>query len=153
MQDTAGIAQARYRFTIEQVGIDTRHLRGHISTYPERTSGQLIDQLEGPQIGILTSTGQQRFEILQQRRHDHFIAIQTELIEHAATQLFNLARFGWQDVSNIFGKKPIRHKTIQSVKIRCSCVLHAAKHTRQTTCMPWKITSTQGTNIERNTGW
>jgi hypothetical protein len=37
--------------------IDTRHLRRDISTHAQHTAGQLIHQLEGAQIEIMSGAG------------------------------------------------------------------------------------------------
>ena len=110
MQHAAGVAQAGDGGTVEQMGVDARHLRRHVGTQAEHAARQLVDQFKGAQVGILASAGHQRFQILEQRRHHQFISVQTEIIQHEAAQLFDLARFRRQNIGNIFGQKPIRHE-------------------------------------------
>jgi hypothetical protein len=42
----------------------------------------LIDQLEGAQIHVAPAAGQQRLDVLDQRRHDQFVAMQAKLVKH-----------------------------------------------------------------------
>ena len=42
---------------------------------PMHAAGQLVDQLEGLQVDVVPGAGQQRLEVLQQRRHHQFVAV------------------------------------------------------------------------------
>ena len=57
----------------------------------------------------LTSTGQQRFEMLQQRRHDQFIAITAGGVEQFTTQFFDVTGLGRQYIGNVIRQDPSRH--------------------------------------------
>jgi hypothetical protein len=52
MQHAAAIAQAGNALAIEQMGVDTRHLRRDVGANSHRAAGQLIDQLEGAQVKV-----------------------------------------------------------------------------------------------------
>jgi hypothetical protein len=112
MQHAAGVAQARDRGAVQQVGVDARHLRGHVRTQAQHAARQLVHQLEGAQVGVFTGAGQQRFQVLQQRRHHQLVAVQAEIIQHQTTQFFNLACFRRQNVGDILGQQPIWHGSI-----------------------------------------
>ena len=109
MQHRAAIAQARDGLAIEQVGVDARHLLRGIGTQAQGTARELIDQLEGLQIQRLARAGEQRFKMLQQRRHDQFIAIATCGIEQPATQFFDVPGLGRQNIGNVIRQDPGRH--------------------------------------------
>lgn len=104
MQHAAGVAQAGDGGAVEQVRVDTGHLRGHVGAQAQHAAGNLVDQLEGAQLGILAGAGHQGLDVFQQGRHDEFVAVQAEVIQHQAAQFFNLARFGRQNVRNMFGQ-------------------------------------------------
>jgi hypothetical protein len=70
MQDTPGIAKTRNGSAVQQMRIDTRHLRRHIRAQPHRPSRQLVDQLEGSQVRILSGARHQGVQVFQHRRHD-----------------------------------------------------------------------------------
>jgi hypothetical protein len=103
MGHAAAVAQPRHTLAVEQVRIDTGHLRRDVGTHPHQTAGQLVDQLERLELQILASTGQQRLEVFEQRRRDQLVAVQTEIIEQSAAQIFQLRRLGGQSVLDIFG--------------------------------------------------
>ena len=62
----------------------------------------------------------------KQRRHDEFISVQTEIIEHETTQLFNLARFRRQYIGDIFGQKPIRHEGARYGRKLKKCIMRGS---------------------------
>ena len=126
MQHAAGVAQAGDGGTVEQVGVDARHLRRHVGAQAEHAARQLVDQFERAQVGILASASHQRFQILEQRRHDQFISVQTEIIQHEAAQLFDLARFRRQNIGNIFGQKPIRHEGARYGRKLKKCIMRGS---------------------------
>ena len=104
MRDVARIAKTRHALAIQQVRVDARDLRRDVRAQTERAPGQLIDELEGAQIQIVTAAGQQRLDVLEQRRHDHLVAVRAETVQQMAPQLFDLAGFRRQHVGNILGK-------------------------------------------------
>jgi len=70
MQHRPAVTQSRDTLPIEQVRIDARDLRCHISPKAHRAPGQLVDQFEGAQIEVMAGAGQQRLHVLEHRR-DH----------------------------------------------------------------------------------
>src|SRR2546428_512831 len=111
-----GITKPRKRWAIQQVSIDPRNLGRHVGPNAERAAGQLIDQFKSHRLGVLSCPSQQRLEVLKHWWHDKFIAVYAKIIENQTSQIFNLARLGWQDIGDIFGKKPIRHRKINQKK-------------------------------------
>ena len=91
VQNAARVAQARDARAVEQVRVDARHLRGDVRAHPQQPARQLIDQLEGLQVQIVAGAGEQRLQILEQRRHHQLVAVRLEQIEHAPAQRFDLA--------------------------------------------------------------
>ena len=59
MQDAACVAQSRHRITIQQMRIDPRDLGRHVGPQANGSARQLVDQLEGTQVEILSRSGQQ----------------------------------------------------------------------------------------------
>ena len=52
VQHVAAIAQAGHAGAVQQVGVDARHLRGHVRPHAQRAA-KLVDQLAGAQIRSL----------------------------------------------------------------------------------------------------
>jgi hypothetical protein len=75
MEDAVAIAQPGDPLPIEQMGVDPGNLRRHVGAHPERASRQLIDEFESPQLQILAGAGEQGIEVLEQGRHDQFVAV------------------------------------------------------------------------------
>ena len=87
---------------IQQMRINPRSLGRNVSSDAKRAPGQLVNELEGPEVQILARTGQQRIEILQHRRHHKLESTQAEMIEQRTSQGFNTRRFQRQCVSDVF---------------------------------------------------
>ena len=104
MQHWSAVAKAHNPAPIEQMRIDARHLRRHVGPQAQRTARQLVDQLEGAQFQVVRRSGQQRIDVLQQRRHDQFIAVRAIQVEQTTAKLFDRAGFGGKDVGNALGK-------------------------------------------------
>ncbi|MOA09135.1 hypothetical protein D3C78_1289440 [compost metagenome] len=109
MEHRAAIAQACHAFAIEQVGIDTGHLLGGIGAQTQRTSGQLVDQLERLQVQGFAGTRQQGLQVLQEGRHDQLIPIATRRIEQSSTQFFDVPCLGGQYIGDVIRQDPSRH--------------------------------------------
>ena len=103
MQNAVTVTKTRHPLAIEQMRIDPCHLRCHVGAQAERLAGELIHQLEGPQQKIRSRSGQQRIQILQHRRHDVLVAVNTEQVEDLSSQMFNLVCFVRERVSNVLG--------------------------------------------------
>jgi hypothetical protein len=54
----------------EEVRSGARNLWRNVCAQAQQSSGQLVDQLEGLQVEIVSGAGQQRLDIFQHRRHD-----------------------------------------------------------------------------------
>ena len=82
--------------------INARDLGCHVGAQTHGAPGKLVNQLEHAQIHIMVSHRHERIDVLQHRRHHQLVAVETEVVEQRAAQLFYFARFGRQDVGNIF---------------------------------------------------
>jgi hypothetical protein len=91
---------------VDQMGVDTRGLRRHVGAHAKHAAGQAIDHLEGFQIKITRSAGEQRIEVLHQRRANQVVAITVEQIEQTAAQCLRLPGIRRQDIFDVFGKEP-----------------------------------------------
>ena len=108
MQDRAAIAQPSQGDAIEQVGIDSCHLRRGVSANPQGTTAELVHQFESFEIKGMPGSGQQRFKMLEQRRHDQFIAIATRHIQPDTAQFFYTSGLSRQNVSDVLWQQPSR---------------------------------------------
>ncbi len=105
-QHAAGVAQPRHAGLVEQVGVDARDLRRHVGTHAEQPSGQRIDHLEGLQVEVMAGPGEQRVEVLDQRRLHQAVAVRAEMIEQRAAQALDALRLVGQDIVDILGQAP-----------------------------------------------
>ena len=110
VQDRAAIAKAGDAPTVEQVGIDSGHLRGTVCAQAQHAPGELIDQFEGLQVERTGSTAEQGFEMLEQRRYDQFIAIATRHVQQFPAKFFDVPRLGRQDIGNVIRQDPGGHE-------------------------------------------
>ena len=102
------VAKPRHAFAVEQVGIDAGHLRRSVRTQAEGAAAGLVDQLEGFEIEGVAGAGQQRFDVLEQRRNDQLEAGSGSGVEKAAAQDFDVPRLGRQDVGDVLRQEPGR---------------------------------------------
>ena len=105
----AAIAQARHGLPAQQVRIDARHLRRGVGPQAKRTAGQLVDQLEGLQIKGFAGAGEQRFEVLEQRRNHQLVAIRAGGVEQFAAEFFDVPGLGGQNIGDVIRQKPGGH--------------------------------------------
>ncbi len=104
VQHVARVTQARHALPVQQMRVDARDLRRNVGAQAERAARQLVDELEGAQVEIGAAARQQRFEILEHRRHHEFVAVRTETVEQPPAQFLDLAGFRRQHVGDILGK-------------------------------------------------
>jgi hypothetical protein len=88
--------------------VDACHLRGRVGAHTEGAATELVDQLEGFEAKLATGAGQQRFEVLEQRRHDQLETVSQRGIQQASPQLFDAAGLGRQDIGDVLGQQPSR---------------------------------------------
>ena len=86
VQHAARVAQARDACAVQQVRVDARHLRRDVGAHAQHAPGQLVHQLEGLQVEVVAGAGQQRLQVLEQRRHHQLVAVRVEQIEDAPAQ-------------------------------------------------------------------
>ena len=75
VQHRAAVTKARNPGTVEQVGINAGHLGRGVGAQAQRSPGELVNQLEGLKVKRLTSSREQRLDVLKHRRHDQLVAI------------------------------------------------------------------------------
>ena len=61
------------------------------------------------QIEVVAGAGEQRLDVLEQRRHDQFVAVHDEQIEHRPPQALDARGLGGQDVLDVLGQEPGAH--------------------------------------------
>ena len=81
MKHGAAVAQSGNAVPVQQVRIDASNLRRGVGSQSHRAARKLVDQFESLQIQCLAGSGQQRFQMFEQRRHHQLIAIATGGIE------------------------------------------------------------------------
>ena len=88
--------------------VDARHLRRGVGPHTEGAAAELVDQLEGLEVELAAGAGQQRLDMLQQRRHHQFEAVGAGHIEQIATQFFDAPGLRRQNIGNVLGQQPSR---------------------------------------------
>ena len=73
-QHAAGVAEARDAGLVQHVRVDARDLRRDVGAHAEQSPGQRIDDLERLQLEVAAGAGQQRIEVLDQRRLHEAVA-------------------------------------------------------------------------------
>ena len=109
MQHAPRVAEARDAGFVEQVGIDARDLRRGVRPQPQHPAGKRIDHLERLQVEVAPGAGQQRVEVLDQRRRHQAIAVRVEMIEQRAAQRLDPCCLGGQHVLDRLGQQPFTH--------------------------------------------
>ena len=117
-QHTPRIAQPRHAGLVEQVRVDARDLRSHIRAYTEQASGERVGQLEGLQLEIAAGSGEQRIEVLDQRRLHEAVPVIAEVVEQCPPQALQPLRLGGQDVVDLLREHPLTHKEMPGGRYR-----------------------------------
>src|SRR6185312_3196670 len=104
------VAQTGNAASIEQVRVDARHLRRGVGAQAHHAPGQLIHQLEGLQAQRLASAGEQRLQVLEQRRHDQLVAIAARRVEQTPAQFFDVSGLGRQNIGDVIRQNPGGHE-------------------------------------------
>ena len=91
-----------------------RGLRRLIRAHAHEPAGELIGEFEGLQVEVAPAARKQRFEVLDERRHDEFIAPGGEQIEQPPTQRFESARLVRKDLLDPLGQQPARARAFLS---------------------------------------
>jgi hypothetical protein len=83
-------------------------LRRAVGAQAEGTAAQLVDQLEGLQVELVTGPRQQRLDVLEHRRDDQLEAEAASRIEQAPTQGFDVAGPRRKDIGDVLRQQPGR---------------------------------------------
>ena len=83
---------------------------------PMHAAGELVDQLEGLQVQRLAGAGEQRLQVLQQRRHHQLVAVAAGGVEQFAAQFFDVPGLGRQDIGDVIRQDPGGHGDGGAVK-------------------------------------
>jgi len=67
------------------MGINAGHLGGGVSPQAHHAARELVNEFEGLKIERFASACEQRFKVLQQRRHDQLIAIAAGHVQQVST--------------------------------------------------------------------
>jgi len=111
VQHRAAIAQAGHALPVEQVRIDTGHLRRGVGPQAHHAARELVDQLEGLQIQRFAGAGEQRLQMFQQRRHHQLVAKAAGGVEQFAAEFFDVPGAGWQHIGKVIRQDPGGHKS------------------------------------------
>ena len=106
VQHRAAIAKTGHAAAIEQVRINAGDLGRGVGAQAQGAARQLIDQLEGLQVQRFAGAGQQRLQVLQQRRHDQLVTVAAGGVQEQAAQFFDVTRLGGQDIGNLIRQLP-----------------------------------------------
>ena len=60
------------------------------ATWGVVSARQLIDQFEGLQVQGFPGAGEQRFQVLQQRRHDELVPVAARRVQQFASEFFDV---------------------------------------------------------------
>ena len=102
VQHRARVTQPRDALAIEQMRIDARHLRRNVCAQAQHPAGQLVHQLEGLQVEVVSGPGQQGLEVLQHGRYDQLVAVGKEQVEDATAQALDSRRLAGQEIFDVF---------------------------------------------------
>jgi hypothetical protein len=91
------------------VRVDARDLRRDVRAHAEQAPGQRVDHLERLQLEIASGAGEQRLEVLDQRRLDEAVAVPAEMVEQRAAQRFEPLGLIGEDVLDVLGEDPLTH--------------------------------------------
>ena len=108
-KNAAGIAEARDAGLVQEVRVDPGDLRRDVGANAKEPARHRIDDLERLQVEIVTRAGQQRIEMLHQRRLHEAETMGAEMFEQRATQRFHPFGFNGQDVLDVFRQDPLTH--------------------------------------------
>ena len=95
------VAESRDPGAVQNVGIDTRHLRRDIGAESSLTAARLIDKLDRRAIEPVAGTGEKRIQELEHGRTDSFKSVRPHHFEGARTQGFKFPRLPGQHVGNM----------------------------------------------------
>ena len=106
VQDRPRVAQARRAVAAQAAGVDAGDLGSHVRTNPHHPARQLIDQLEGMKLEILTGAGQQRLQELDEGWGDDLVAPASEQVEERSPRPLEPQRLGRHELVHAFRKQP-----------------------------------------------
>jgi hypothetical protein len=116
VQHRAAITQPGHTGTVEQMGIDARDLRRGVGTQTQGAPRELVNEFEGLKIERPPRARKQRFEVLQQRRHDQLVAEATRGVKIKTTEFFDMPGLGRQNIGDVIRQDPSRHEMRGAVK-------------------------------------
>ena len=88
--------------------VDARDLRRGVGTHAERAATELVGELEGLQVECMTGSGQQRLEVLEQRRDHQLVAAAARAVDQAAPQLLDVSSLRGKHIRDVLGQQPSR---------------------------------------------
>jgi len=118
MKHGAAIAKAGNALAVQQVRVDAGDLGRGVGSQSHRAARKLVDQFERLQVECLASSGQQRLQMFEQRRHDQLVAIATGSVKQLAAEFFDVACLGGQHIGNVIRENPGGHGNLRLLKRR-----------------------------------
>jgi hypothetical protein len=107
MQHRTQVTQAGGRLPLERVRVDAGGLRRHVGAHPQHAPVQLVGQLEGLQVEVMSGAGQQGLQVFDEGRHDQFVAPARVQIEQFPPRALQPPGMGRQDFLDAFRQQPL----------------------------------------------
>ena len=106
VQHRTQVTQAPGAIAAQHLGVDTGRLRRDVRSHTHQAATQLIGDLEGFQIQMLSRARQQRLQVFDQGRIDGIVAPRPEQIHDRAAQQIHRPSMGRQHLGDSFGQEP-----------------------------------------------
>ena len=107
-QNRTGVTQAHGAGALQSARVDPRHLGCHVSMDAECAATERVDELEGLLIELVTGSGQQRLEVLDDRRVYDVVPPASVEVQKLAAQSFNTSSRRRQNFLNALRQHPQR---------------------------------------------
>src|SRR5687768_11134479 len=94
------------------MGVDARDLRRDVGAQSHHAPRELVDHLEGAQLKVVPRPGEERVDVLQERRHDQLVVFREKQIEDLSPKSLDAPGLCRKDVLNVFRQHPL-HVLVQ----------------------------------------
>jgi hypothetical protein len=102
----AGVAQAVRALAAQAVGVHARHLRRDVRAEAHEPARGRVGDLEGAQVQVLASAGQQGLQIFDVRGDDELVTPALEQVQHLTAGCFDARRLRWQHFFDPIWQQP-----------------------------------------------
>ena len=86
--------------------VQARHLRRDVGTHTHQATAELVGDLEGHEVEIVTGTRQQGIQVFHQGREHQLVAPGGKAVEQATAQGFQAGRLGREHIAHAIGQQP-----------------------------------------------